>query len=65
MDTPVNVPAEESKKKPATDERGLLVRLLAARTDSPRSAVLTRVVWQGTPDRASSRIPVAAFQSAV
>ncbi len=65
MDKPVTIPAEESTKKPATDERGRLVRLLAARAHNPRSDVLKRVVWQGTPDQAASRIPVAAFQSAV
>ncbi|WP_406217780.1 FXSXX-COOH protein [Streptomyces canus] len=64
MDKPTNAPAEESKKQPSTCERSPLVRL-AARADSPRSHILTRVVRQGTPDREPTRIAVAAFQSAV
>ncbi len=63
MDKPTNAPAEESKKQPAA-ERIPLVRL-AAQADNLRSGPLTRVVSQGTPGRGPSRIPVAAFQSAV
>ena len=64
MDTPTNVPAEESKKLPSTGERRLLVRL-AARSDRPRSAIVRRVLSDSAPDRGPSRISVAAFQSAV
>ncbi|MFF1304380.1 FXSXX-COOH protein [Streptomyces sp. NPDC058307] len=64
MDKPTNAPAEESKKHPATCERSSLVRL-AARAANRSSGALTRVMQRGTPDRELSRIPVAAFQSAV
>ncbi|MER6285174.1 FxSxx-COOH cyclophane-containing RiPP peptide [Streptomyces sviceus] len=64
MDTPINDPAEESKKQSSTGERVPLVRL-AARSDCLRSGALTRVLSHGTPDRGPSRIRVAAFQSAV